>query len=143
MIYARSDVCSITVGKAHGGCGEPHARGADDHVWGVACGACENYLRTDSSWSVRPDEIPESHDEARARESIEKNAGKRSLQLDASAAAVLALLTGSPAELLAGGLPQPVQGTLECRKCAAAVPPASRFCGSCGAVMLQEIGHVA
>jgi hypothetical protein len=142
MIYARSDIQSITVSEAHGGCGQVHERPEGERLWGVEC-ACEDFLRTDKVWSVHADEIPLSFDEERAAAALEKNAHKRQLNAIESAAGLLALLAG-PKDLLAGAAPQLAAAGAECRKCASAVSPGVRFCGHCGAPVLREIeGGVA
>lgn len=76
-VWARSDLASITVSPAHGGCGAVHTRPAPGGnpvpVWDLTCnGGCEDHLRGDSLWGVSPETIPETPDEIAARESNEK-----------------------------------------------------------------------
>jgi hypothetical protein len=138
VIYARSDIQSITVSEAHHGCGQPHVRPEGERLWGVEC-ACEDFLRGDPNmWSVHADEIPATFDEERAAAALEKNAHKRQLNAIESAAGLLALLAG-PRDLLAGAAPQLAPAGAECRKCASVVSPGVRFCGHCGAPVLREI----
>ena len=51
MLYARSDVMSIAIPAAHGGCGGQHSRpvvkGAPAKTWGLDCPRCESNLRGD------------------------------------------------------------------------------------------------
>ena len=50
-LYARSDVMSIAIPAAHGGCGSSHSRpvvkGAPAKTWGLDCPPCEANLRGD------------------------------------------------------------------------------------------------
>lgn len=50
-LYARSDLMSVAVPVASGGCGDNHSRpvvsGAPAKVWGLKCPPCESYLRGD------------------------------------------------------------------------------------------------
>ena len=76
-VYARSDVCYVSISRDHGGCGEGHARpvvyGAPAQVWELTChGGCEDFLRHDQLWSVTPQTIPETFDETATREDAEK-----------------------------------------------------------------------
>lgn len=144
MIYARSDIQSITVSEAHGGCARPHLRQEDEGPFAVSCALCEDFLRTDANWSVTPENVPESHDEQARREAAEKNIGRRQVAAMDQAAGLLALLAG-PGDLLAGAgqmaaLPA---GGPPCRKCQSAVLPAARFCGSCGSPVLREVESAA
>jgi hypothetical protein len=142
VIYARSDVQSITVSEAHRGCGTPHARPEGERPWGLAC-SCEDFLRGDPNmWSVHADEVPLSHNEERAAAAAEKNAHKRQLDVVSSAGALLALLAG-PRDVLAGAAPRLVPAGAECRKCASVVGPGVRFCGHCGSPVLREIEGAA
>jgi len=79
-LHARSDLVSVAVSKDHGGCGATHTRpvthGSPVKVWVLSCPACENHLRGDPNWAVDPEEIPETPDEVRLRESQEKRGEK-------------------------------------------------------------------
>ena len=143
MIYPRNDVCSITVSAAHGGCGVPHVRQEGAVMWGVSCPQCSDFLRTDPNWLTVVENIPESPDEQQHREAAERNIGRRQVAAMDAAAGMLALLAG-PRELLAGGpAGRAARGRPPCRKCSAAVLPAARFCGSCGAPVLREVESAA
>lgn len=113
-------------------------------MWGVSCSLCSDFLRTDPNWSTVVENIPESFDEQQHREAAEKNVGRRQVAAMDAAAGMLALLAG-PRELLAGAgqlAALPAAGP-PCRKCSAAVLPAARFCGSCGAPVLREVESAA
>jgi hypothetical protein len=142
VIYARSDIMSITVSEAHGGCAQVHERPEGERLWGIGCPSCEDFLRGDPMWSARADEVPETYDELRAAEALEKNAHKRQLNALESAAGLLAILTGGR-DVLTGAVPQLAQPGTECRKCASVIGPGVRFCGHCGAPALWEIGSGA
>lgn len=79
-LHARSDLMGVAVSKDHGGCGATHTRpvthGSPAKVWVLSCPACENHLRSDPNWAVDPEEIPETPDEVRVRESQEKRGEK-------------------------------------------------------------------
>jgi hypothetical protein len=138
VIYARSDIQSVTVSDAHGGCGSPHLRPEGEACWGLSCAQCEGHLRTDSNWSTRRDSIPETVDEVLVRENAEKNAGRSQVRAIEAAAGLIALLSG-PRDLLAGA-PLAIAGPAQCcRRCDAALTPGMKFCGECGAPALTEV----
>src|SRR5258706_12991946 len=96
MIYARSDVMQVSIGQAHGGCGQRHERpvnaaGEPVQPWGLSCaGGCEEFLRSDQHWSVAIMDIPETHDEQVAREGITRHSKQGQESLVALALARLA-----------------------------------------------------
>lgn len=75
-VYARSDVASVTISTAHGGCGSVHSRpapgGEPVQTWALDCPPCEDILRKDSLWGSSATSIPETPDEVAIRESNEK-----------------------------------------------------------------------
>lgn len=78
-IYARSDVCAVSISKDHGGCGETHSRpvieGAPAKQWALTCNAgCEDHLRATSLWATTPETIPETPDETNIRLDVERRA---------------------------------------------------------------------
>jgi hypothetical protein len=142
MIYARSDICSISVGEAHGGCGTPHVRPEGERIWGLSCERCENHLRTDPLWTANLEDLPATPDERKTEENREKNLAKRQFHATESAAGLLAMLAG-PRDLPAGSAAAVVPEMAECHKCAGSVPVTSRFCGHCGAPNLREAKAIA
>lgn len=141
MIYARSDIRNVSVSPAHGGCGQTHTRPEGEQLWGLECPACQVFLLKDPLWCAEPEDLPETFDEQRRREGLEKNATARNLRVTETAAAMLALMAG-PRDLLAGVTPQ-LAPAAECRKCGAGVTAGARFCVRCGSPVLREIGGVA
>ena len=104
------------------------------------CAQCENYLRHDPMWSSTAAEIPETHDEIKAREDFEKRGAK---DKDAVLTLALARLAGiGTAELpesltrMISGVPAHVPGQMECPK-GHAQPAGQPFCGQCGSPMSQ------
>lgn len=93
-LYARSDLASVTVSAAHGGCGEVHVRpapgGNPDPVWKLTCVPCEAHLRTDPLWSPTLSEVPETPDEEKARTDFENRGAIDRDQVMALAMAKLA-----------------------------------------------------
>jgi hypothetical protein len=79
-VYARSDVASVALSAAHGGCGKSHSRpapgGEPVEVWGLTCPSCEDHLRSDSLWSSTATSIPETPDEVASREANEKRTSR-------------------------------------------------------------------
>ncbi len=144
-MWARSDVCAINISDAHGGCGTPggHRRpvehGAPAKVWALDCLPCEDHLRHDGHWSSSSVEIPETHDEAKARERNEK-LGKLDRENQLAAAMIELGKLGSLPEaigaalagMLGGG--QAVAGLLECAN-GHGQPAGQKFCGQCAAPM--------
>lgn len=79
-VYARSDVASVALSAAHGGCGNVHTRpapgGEPIETWGLTCPSCEDHLRHDSLWASTATSIPETPDEVQAREANEKRTSR-------------------------------------------------------------------
>lgn len=76
-VYARNDVCAVSISPTHGGCGVTHSRpvveGAPAKLWALTChGGCEDYLRHDPLWAATPQNIPETADETDIRLDVEK-----------------------------------------------------------------------
>jgi hypothetical protein len=143
-MWARSDVCAINISEAHGGCGtkgghrRPVEHGAPAKNWPLDCSPCEDHLRHDSHWSPTPVEVPETYDEAKARENFEKRGAK---DKDAILTLALARLAGiEPSELpesltrMISGVPAHVPGQMVCGS-GHGNPPGQAFCGDCGAPM--------
>jgi hypothetical protein len=142
MIYARSDIQSVSISEAHGGCGQAHQRPEGERVWALSCERCEGHLRTDPLWTANLDELPLTPDEQKADANREKNLARRQMHATESAAGLLAMLAG-PHDLLAGKTAVPVPESAECHKCAGSVPVTARFCGHCGAPNLREAKAIA
>ncbi len=152
-VYARSDLASVTVSAAHGGCGEVHVRPAPGGVpvqpWALDCDVCSDYLRSDSHWAVTPSEIPETHDETKSREDFEKRGAK---DKDAVLTLALARLAGIPAGELPESLTRMISGAplhvpvvtaqLECPS-GHAQPAGQKFCGECGSPMSAPVSKAA
>lgn len=102
-LYARSDLCAVSVSPDHGGCGATHTRpliaGAPAKIWGLECPACEDFLRSDKLWSPLVTTIPETTDEKNAREDVEKRGSVEQAQSVATALNQLAKLGDLPAVL--------------------------------------------
>jgi hypothetical protein len=138
-VFARSDLASVSVSAAHGGCGEVHTRPAPGGIpvqpWRLDCETCANYLRSDPHWSVTSAEIPETHDEGKSREDFEKRGAK---DKDAILTLALARLAGIPSSELPesltrmiSGRPAHIPGVLEC-PAGHGNPAGQKFCGQCG-----------
>lgn len=82
-VYGRSDIMSVAVSQHHGGCGAVHSRpvthGSPVKIWALSCHPCEDYLRSDPHWVTDTEEIPETPDEVRVREQMEKKGESRRL----------------------------------------------------------------
>jgi hypothetical protein len=152
-LFARSDVASVHVpAEDFGGCAQTHRRpvvnGAPAQVWALDCPSCENHLRHSDQWGVTASEIPETHDEGKAREDFDKRGAK---DKDAILTLALARLAGiDSAELpesltrMISGAPLhvPVQGQMECPD-GHGQPAGSRFCNQCGSPMSQPATKAA
>jgi hypothetical protein len=144
-VYARSDLASVSLSAAHGGCGEIHVRpapgGKPDKLWALDCAnGCEDHLRHDPLWSTTLAEIPETYDSKLVRERDEKmgkldreNQLAEALialqnlgQLPAAFAQVVESITGAPANAVAGSTVCP-QGHDN--------KAGHKFCAECGAPM--------
>lgn len=139
MPFARSDLAYVFISQAHGGCGQPHSRpvvqGAPANVWEVTCPQCSDHLRNDALWSDTISDIPETHDEQKAREDFEKRGAK---DKDAILTLALAKLAGVDPDLLPASLTQMVSGakahvpqTMDCSQGHPNALDAS-FCSQCG-----------
>jgi|GEM_PF-1366071 len=136
-IYARSDICAVTISVAHGGCGSAHHRPASDgnpaKLWALTCAPCENYLRSDPHWAGSVSEVPETFDESKGREDFER---RGAADRDTVLATALAKLAGVD-------LPPALRGLIGGAGPAAAITcpsghgcdPGSKFCGDCGAAL--------
>jgi hypothetical protein len=136
-VHARSDIASVTLSIAHGGCGKTHHRPADDGnpvaVWSLDCPACEDHLRNDPLWAASIAEIPETHDEEVRRTEVEKRGAKSRDNLIAIALAK-AVGMDADADLLAQIMGVPVaakKATVDCPN-GHANPLDQKFCGECG-----------
>jgi hypothetical protein len=141
-VWARSDLASVSVSAAHGGCGEVHTRPAPGGIpvqpWRLDCETCANYLRSDAHWSATSAEIPETHDEGKTREDFQKRGAH---DKDAIMTLALARLAGIPTSELPesltrmiSGRPAHIPGVLEC-PAGHGNPAGQKFCGQCGAPM--------
>lgn len=151
-VWARSDIVEVNISAAHGGCGSRHVRdlnpdGTLVRPWGVTCpNGCENQLRHDSHWSVTPEDVPDTFDEAKARERAEK-AGKLDRENQLAAAMIeLAKLGSLPeaigaavAAMLGGSQVQALAGQMVCGACGNSQPGGMKFCGECAAPMSQPV----
>lgn len=143
-MYARSDLSSVALSAAHGGCGTTHIRpapgGKPENPWALTCGnGCEDHLRHDPLWSSTLSEIPETHDERIGREDFDKRGAR---DKDNVLALALAKLAGVelPESLLrpiTGNLPRAVA----LMECPSGHPgkPGSKFCATCGEAMQQPV----
>lgn len=144
-VYARSDLASVTLSAAHGGCGTTHVRpapgGKPEKIWALDCpGGCEDFLRHDSTWSTTMAELPETYDRRIERERDEKmgkldreNQLAEALislqnlgQLPAAFAQVVESITGTPANAVAGSTVCPEGHDNKA---------GHKFCAECGAPM--------
>ena len=140
---ASSPMAVIVPTEAFGGCGNLHSRpvrnGAPVHPWTFDCPACENHLRHDPLWSSTLSEIPETHDENKAREDFDKRGARDKDQVLALALAKLAgiELPESLLRPITGNLPK----TIALMECPAGHPgkPGSKFCATCGVAMHQPV----
>lgn len=144
-VWARSDVCAVSISPDHGGCGISHSRpvvaGAPVRTWALTCqGGCEDYLRNDPLWSGTPETVPESPDEIAIRQDLEKRGQLESQASMATALNDLAKLGDLPgaiaqlAQMMAGNAPQQLaqQPLLLCRN-GHRNTSTVKFCGECGA----------
>jgi hypothetical protein len=135
-LHARRDVDYVSVA---GGCGAAHTRpvthGARSAHWELICPRCEAVLikTHDPHWAVTRAEVPETPDEATAREHLEKR-GARDRETVITAA--LAKLAGIADSSSNGGQVDAVV----CRRGHRNLPQ-SRFCGECG-MLLSDVEPV-
>ena len=144
MLFARSDLASVTVSPAHGGCGTVHVRpapgGNPDPMWKLDCAPCESHLRGDPLWSPTVSEIAESPDEESARVDAEKRGERAAQKSQADANAALAAANIRLADRLeqfvsaAAGSPPGVPAIAGKMVCDAGhdCEPGLKFCGQCG-----------
>lgn len=107
-LYARSDVASVSVPTASGGCGKTHTRpvreGAPVRQWPLDCVPCEAFLRDDmvrdlnkdlpksqgkhvvGMWADSPLKIPQTPDEAMVSEDFNDRGNKAMAQMSAAMA---------------------------------------------------------
>lgn len=144
-VWARNDVCAVSISLEHGGCGETHTRpvikGAPVKIWALTChGGCEDHLRGNSLWSGTPEGVPETPDETNIRLDVERRGQFEQQATMATALSDLSKLGDLPAMIallaqsMAGNAPQQLtaQTLLLCRnghRNTATV----KFCGECGA----------
>jgi hypothetical protein len=152
LIYARNDIATVSIGPAHGGCGQVHERPRDAagepvQTWGLSCaGGCEEYLRSDPLWAAMLLEVPETPDEQKNREGIERH-GRQSQ--DSIVARALARLAGFdmatlPASMTRGAIgAAPFAGLVACPGCSAAQGSGANFCGMCGSPMRSAVPAAA
>jgi len=143
VMYARNDIRSIAISEAHGGCGQPHERGAGpdgtpEDFWFVDCPQCEMYLASDPLWAKNPDDVPESPDEAKATAAFEARGSKalsrlRVLALAKMAGVAPAEISPELSKMLTAG-PVRVPGITVC-SAGHDNAPGSRYCSSCGTRM--------
>src|SRR5215469_9657550 len=138
-MHARSDLASISVSAAHGGCGTTHVRPAPGGnpvaLWSLTCPACEDFLRSSDLWASSPADIPETHDEKLNREDFEKRGAK---DKDAIMTLAIAKLAGMDASDLPESLTRMISGakahvpqTVNCPD-GHPNPLDQKFCGECG-----------
>jgi hypothetical protein len=143
-LYAQSSWVECTVPTDNGGCGNTHRRpyvnGVAVHPYALNCPPCEDFLRAYNSdqWSVNVADIPETHDEKKAREQADK-AGKMDRERQLAVALEQLAPLGALPEVLTrflaqvNGLPlaAALPGLLECAN-GHASPAGQKFCGQCG-----------
>ncbi len=141
-MFARSDIQSIIVGEAHGGCGMPHVReiGPDGYpsaVWSVDCPRCERFLEGDSMWAKTIAEIPLTLDQDLAAKQYERVGAQQQAALLTAAVARLAGFEGAEIPPVIRGMlsgQRPALGpVMLCPSGHAGNVPGSKFCASCGA----------
>ena len=142
-LYARSDVLSVSISAAHGGCGASHGRpvnnGAPARTWRLDCQQCETVLKEDPLWAATVSEIPETPDEQHVREDRDKRGAKEQSEATAQALAELAKLGDLPAALagFTDYMTRQAVGAAGDVVCPAGHRGQSgaRFCAVCGASM--------
>ena len=150
-VWARSDVCAVSISQEHGGCGVTHSRpvikGAPVKVWSLTChDGCEDHLRSDPLWSGTPQGIPETPDEVVIREDVEKRGQLEQQRTTAEALHDLAKLGDLPgaiaqlAQIMAGQQPQQLVSGMDamCRSGHRNGGDA-KFCGQCGVSMGEAV----
>jgi hypothetical protein len=149
VLYARSDVCSVTVPVSSGGCGGSHSRelthGAPAKHFKLSCPPCEGFLRERASdiWVSTEADIPETPDETKGREDFQKRGATDRDNILAIAMAKLAgvELPQTMRQAISGVSPNvqsAILGTLICPEGHDA-EPGSRYCSECGAEMRSPV----
>jgi hypothetical protein len=143
MPYARSDLASITVSVAHGGCGLVHARPAPGgnpvKTWKLDCIPCSEYLANDPLWSQTQADLPETPDEIKGREDFQKRGATDRDNVLALAMAKLAgvELPQTIRQAISGASPDihaAIAGKMVC-EAGHDCEPGSKFCAECGSPM--------
>jgi hypothetical protein len=149
MPFARSDVMSVIISRALGGCNAVHSRpvenGAPAKIWQLdhrTCAQCADVLAHDPLWSGTLAEIPETPDEALEREQREKNS---SLEQQNALGNLPDNLAGALGPALAAALAPlfgaVAAGQVTCREGHQNLSSA-KFCAECGAPMASVPGAV-
>lgn len=146
-VFARSDVCAVSISRDHGGCGTVHSRpvigGAPARTWALTChDGCEDILRSDQLWSGTPQGVPETPDETAIREDVERRGQLEQQQNTAAALEQLAKLGDLPsaiaklAQIMSGQTPQLATAGMDvtCRN-GHRNRGSARFCTECGVGM--------
>jgi hypothetical protein len=142
-LWARSDLASVSVSPAHGGCGVTHTRpapgGKPEQLWELDCHPCTDHLRHDPHWSTTLSEIPETPDEVKSREDFDRRGARDKDQVLALALAKLAgvELPESLLRPITGNMPK----AIALMECPAGHPgkPGAKFCATCGEAMQQPV----
>lgn len=143
-LFARSDIASVIIPPAHGGCGSVHSRpvanGAPVPIWEfdhAACPRCAAVLSKDAHWSGTISEIPETPDEKIIREDRDKRGAADQAKATALALEKIGMLPENLAAALmalAGGQQAPAAAAVAC-PAGHQNPAAAKFCGECGAAV--------
>jgi len=141
-VWARSDLASITVSAAHGGCNSVHSRPAPGgnpvKTWKLECALCEPYLSTDPLFSTSLADLPETPDEVKGREDFAKRGATDRDNVLAIAMAKLAgvELPQTIRQAISGASPAlpAIAGIMVCEQ-GHDCEPGSRFCSECGSPM--------
>lgn len=150
-VFARSDICAVSISTHHGGCGTTHTRpligGEPARVWSLTChGGCEDVLRRDPLWAPTPTTIPETPDETATREDAEKRGQIEQAQSTTAALQDLAKLGDLPQVLsqfmafVSGQnqLPKSEETLLLCKHGHSNKADAS-FCAECGVSLKDPV----
>lgn len=146
-VWARSDLASITVSVAHGGCGLVHTRPAPGgnpvKTWKLECGVCEPYLAKDPLFATSLADLPETPDETKGREDFAKRGATDRDNVLAIAMAKLAgvELPQTIRQAISGASPEihaAIAGKMVCENGHDA-EPGSKFCQECGGRMRQPV----
>lgn len=143
-VWARSDVAAVAISADHGGCGTVHSRpapgGVPVKVWALNCdGGCEDHLRSDPLWSGTAHTVPETPDEVKIREDVEKRGQLEQQAGMAQALSDLAKLGDLPAaiaqlaSIMGGERHQLDESMLRICRNGHLNKQNARFCADCGA----------